>query len=1141
MSHSSDSNRSNSRLWGSDSQLQKIIDSALDAAITIDKTGHIIDWNRRAEQMFGWSQSEAQGKMLAELVIPQTLHSQHLDGLRRLKETGEGIVIDQKMELAALRRDGSEFPIELMVTQVEWNGNTIYNGFVRDVSERKEAEQLIAREKLETALLQQASYSSSVADALEDALRICVTNLGEISGWPVGHAYIRNQTGNRLVSSRIWYFSNNNNYRELQTASEQIALARGEDLPGQVWETGKAVWITNIEQDDSMIRRKEQTRLGVRSAFAFPIKIDDDVIAVVEFFNTKLVSPDQNLLTLARGVKDKIRQMIERMQWQEERTLLAAIVESSGDAIVGKAPDGTITSWNNGAEIIYGWKAEEVIGKTISIILPPGMAREESEILEAMKTGRRLEQFQTRRMRKDGTIVDVSITVSPIRGQDTQIIGSSNVERDITARRRREVELRKARDEAEKANRAQGEFLANVSHELRTPMNAILGMLELTLQENLTPVKRDYLETAKDSAEQLLLLVNDILDFSRLEAGRFELEPTDFYLRDLLDDVVKTLSLRGYEKGLELACHIKKDVPDRVVGDPVRLRQILTNLAGNAIKFTEQGEVVVSVKVVHPEGKERSKKSGEAETVDTSTTKAPGESVLLEFSVIDTGIGIAPEDQKRIFAPFAQADASTTRQYSGTGLGLAICHELIGLMNGEMKLESEVGRGSKFSFVVDLTIAESDDAELGREKATVDELQDLPVLVVDDNQTNRVILEEMLSNWSMSPTPVPTAQKAIEHLTEATEVKKQYPLVIVDALMPETDGFMLLEKAKEDGLLEAATILMLSSADHQIFSERCKDLDISAFLEKPVSQSDLLDAIMTALKGPHLERESVEQILEANQTYDVLVAEDTPANQKVITAVLKKRGHRCTIANNGREAVECLRTQDFDIVLMDVQMPTMDGLQATAMIRKNEQETGDHIPIIAMTAYAMRGDRDKCIAAGMDSYISKPINAKKLIRLLERNAKDSRRNRKTGLKRIPRELPRSQNNSGSEESLVLTSKSAEKEPVINMQAALKRTGDDRDILNDMVNYFFDDTSGLIQEVRKHVEAGDAGEAARAAHSLKGLCANFDAHAATQAAQAVETIGLAGDLTGVGDKVTLLEEELEQVSQALREWQEQVGA
>ena len=374
-------------LWASDSRLQTIVDSAMDAVITMDIDGYVVDWNRRAEEIFGWSRDEAIGSAVAELIIPPQYLAQHQDGLRQFKATGEGRLINNKMELTALRRNGHEFPVEMIITQIEWHGQVIFNAFVRDVSDRKEAEQLIAREKLEAALLQQASFSSSTSDALEDALRICVANLGDISGWPIGHAYLRNQGGNRLVSSRIWHLANRDHFLDLRDESEKQSFVRGEDLPGYVWSRGEPVWVTDFENEEIITQKRDFAALGVRSAFAFPVKLDGDVIAVVEFFNTRLISPDLNLLALSRGVSNLIRHVIERVQWQEERTRLAAIVDSSGDAIIGKAPDGTITSWNNGAEVIYGWLEEEVIGETVSILLPPGMAREESEILEAMGAG----------------------------------------------------------------------------------------------------------------------------------------------------------------------------------------------------------------------------------------------------------------------------------------------------------------------------------------------------------------------------------------------------------------------------------------------------------------------------------------------------------------------------------------------------------------------------------------------------------------------------------------------------------------------------------------------------------------------------------------------------------------------------------
>ncbi|MFH1304195.1 MAG: response regulator, partial [Planctomycetota bacterium] len=429
-----------------------------------------------------------------------------------------------------------------------------------------------------------------------------------------------------------------------------------------------------------------------------------------------------------------------------------------------------------------------------------------------------------------------------------------------------------------------------------------------------------------------------------------------------------------------------------------------------------------------------------------------------------------------------------------------------------------------------------DETEINRERATVDQLRDLPVLIVDDNQTNRVILEEMLTNWSMSPTPVESAQRAMQQLSFALAQKKSYPLVIVDALMPETDGFMLLEQAQKAGLLDTATILMLSSADHQIFYDRCEGLDISAFLEKPVSQSDLLDAIMTALKGPQLERETIIEINETKQSLNILVAEDTPANQKVITAILKKRGHNCVIANNGREAIECLRSKSFDIVLMDVQMPTMDGLQATAKIREQEVQSNDHIPIIAMTAYAMRGDREKCIAAGMDSYISKPINAKKLIHLLEEYANNSTKRRSAFDNTTNKSSSGKASISDKAQRATKADAPGIEQPVINMRAALKRVGDDVEILNDMVNYFFEDYSVLLQEVRHRAEIGDVDEMVRAAHSLKGLCANFDAQDATKAAKTLETIGQTDNLVATSKAIDILESELDRLTAALNQWQ-----
>lgn len=1098
-------------LWSADPRFQAIADAAFDAIVTMNTAGQIVDWNRQAEKMFGWSRSEAIGQCVADLIMPQQYREQHLAGVHRFAETGRTKITDQRLELSAVRKNGKEFPVELTVTLVEFDGRTLFNAYIRDMSKQRRAERRIARQALETRLLQQASILSSTSDSFEEALRICVLNLGEITGWPLGHVFVRSDDGQRMESARIWHSDSSGRFQSFIEATERTSFERAEGLPGRIWESQEAVWITDVRADAKFIRR-DGGQAPIASAFGFPIKMDADVVAVIEFFHTEQTVPDAHLMMLARGVGDQLGRVIERMRWQEERTRLAAIVESSGDAIIGKNPHGTIVSWNAGAERMYGWPMAEAIGNTISIILPEEMEVEEPEILEALQSGQRLEQFETQRQRRDGTLIDVSITVSPVTGRDGRVVGSATIERDITVRRKREEDLREARDAAEAANRARGEFLANVSHELRTPMNAILGMLELGLQEDLSSVMREYLRTAKDSADSLLLLVNEILDFSRLESGRFELDPAPFDLRELLDDTVKTLSLRAHEKGLELACRVDRRIPSRVVADPVRLRQIITNLAGNAIKFTEEGEVLVEVEL----------------DAQSDTPAADfGDTIELRFCVSDTGIGIAPEDQKRIFAPFTQADASTTREHSGTGLGLSICHELAAMMGGRLWLESVVGSGSKFYFTAELVVASENQADADRERVTVRGLRNLPVLVVDDNRTNQRILDETLTSWSMRPTVAGSAEEALQHLQSAVLQNTPFPLVIVDALMPQTDGFTLLEQARSQDLLESATILMLSSADRQVFSERCTNLDISAYLEKPVSQSDLLDAVMTALNGPHFEPVAVDRITKTNQPLKLLVAEDTPPNQKVIGAILNKRGHSVTIANNGREAVECLVNHDFDVVLMDVQMPTMDGLQATKAIRLMERATNQHIPIIAMTAHAMRGDREKCLAAGMDDYISKPINSAQLIHLVEQH----------GLKLTTITLSSSPLRPTSQQT---AAEQTATDAIINMDNALARVGNDHALLLDMVSYFLEDFPGLMQRIRGHWNAGEADEFARCAHSLKGLCANFDADSTAAAAAAVEAIGRSGDLTQAEPAIGHLEAELNRLQSALTAWQTESG-
>ncbi len=668
---------------------------------------------------------------------------------------------------------------------------------------------------------------------------------------------------------------------------------------------------------------------------------------------------------LERKNLDLSAEITERQRSEDLVRRLSAAVEQCPVSVIMTDLSGTMFYVNRKFLEVTGYDLDEVIGQNPSILKSGRQSAEEYKRLwDTILAGNKWSgEFCNRR--KNGELYWEHAVIQPIRDDQGNNKYFLAVKEDITLRKRVEAEREKAKDDAEAASRAKSEFLANMSHEIRTPMNGIIGMTELLLETHLSGDQYECLGMVKSSADALLAVINDILDFSKIEADRLELDPIEFGLRNSVDDTAATVAFKAQQKDLELITDIDPGIPEILIGDPLRLRQVLLNLLGNAIKFTEQGEIVLRVRL-----KEKT-----------------GRGLLLQFSVQDTGIGIPANRQHEIFEAFTQADSSTTRKYAGTGLGLTISSRLARLMGGNIRVESEPGQGSTFYFTAEFGIGKAL-TDFVNPQDTVD-LRNFSVMVVDDNATNRQILRQVLLNWEMKPTVVDSAREALFLLQDAQKSGKPFPLVISDVHMPEMDGFTLAKQIKENPALAGATIMMLSSGERLGDGERCRDLGLNAYLTKPVRQSRLRDAIVAALRGAAaplsqdvtVTRRSMD---ETRRCLRVLVAEDNHVNQVLAKRLLEQRGHTVVTANNGVEAVAQVETSEFDVVLMDVQMPEMDGFQATHAIREKEQKTGKHIPIIALTAHAMKGDQERCIAAGLDGYVSKPLQITELLQAIEK-------------------------------------------------------------------------------------------------------------------------------------------------------------
>ena len=1074
-----------SHLEKSEQRLNATLRSIGDGVITTDASGRVTDLNRVAERLTGWTAAEAAGHPLGEVfrIVNALTRAETENPVERALR--EGIIVELANHTVLLARDGAEYQIADSCAPIRGTDDRIMGAVLvfRDVSKAyQQREDLRASEARHRALFEKNSSIQILLDA---------------------------KTGDLLDANPAacsFYGYTREHMRQMKISE------------------------INTTAYEEQLQTIEAARSGQRHQFIFKHRLSDGQLRDVESYVCCItVNGKECLYSIVQDITERKRAEQE-LRVSEAR--MRAITESAQDAILMMDAEGRISFWNPAAERIFGYASKEVLGLDLHKLIAPQrfFAMHDAAFDTFRETGKGAavnHTIELQGLHKNGKEIPVELSLSAIHLEDGW--HSVGLLRDITERERAKAELiesnrqlmettsraKELAEQARTANTAKSDFLANMSHEIRTPMNGVIGMTGLLLDTELTDEQRRYAETVRTSAEALLGLINDILDFSKIEAGKMTLETLDFDLQDLLEDLAATLALRAQEKGLELLYSIATEIPCLLRGDPGRLRQILTNLVSNAIKFTHAGEVAIRVLL-------------ESETAD---------SAMLRFSVRDTGIGIPKEKIGILFEKFTQADASTTRKYGGTGLGLAICKQLAELMGGEVSVESEEGKGSEFSFTARLA-KQAEGIKTVTPPPT--DLHTVRVLIVDDNATSREILTAYVSSWGMRPSETADGPTAVQLLLKAAEAGDPFQIAILDMQMPIMDGEMLGQTIKADKRLAATALVMLTSLGTRGNADRFQEIGFAACLTKPARHQELKRALSRALAGKNKNSPYPQTIVRHPHSKDlstlfagnrarILLAEDNITNQQVALGILKKLGLRAEAVANGDEALKILATLPYDLVLMDVQMPVMDGLEATRQIRNPQSAVRDHaVPVIAMTARAMQGDQESCLAAGMNDYVSKPVTPQTLARVLEKWLKPGESRQGAG------EEPGANGTAHRPEPPARPT-----QPVLDLAGLMERVMDDKDLAKTILGNFPEDISQRIRALKAFLETGDRAGAEREAHSIKGASASVGGEALRAEAFEIEKAARAGDLASADMRLTGLIQRFGQLKEAigtqLRAW------